>query len=435
MMQETTRRALVGSAWASRRPLLAAVVLAGGVMLSLLPARASQLNQAACDACVAAILSGETGWSLPTPTEAEGWDNGRIVDAWMEVIAREDAPGGSTDYNSIRGLAGHVGLYRSRYPTGPRGLRSTLPSHIEPALLVLATPDPPLDELAARAPRGRSNHRRNPALMALGSIDDPSPEAVAMVIEALNDEDQGAVRSAVEAAGMLGRHASSAAPELERLMEAATPGEASSRHMTVRGRYDAHLEAAGALARVSDEPHDAAVAALVWCVQNGELQSVQRALEHLEALGERGKSASDNLMAALTYPDLGRPPVAPAVAATSPELLPELMEWLMEWSASDVQLAAWSADRELFALSQRWGDAPAMRDAVPALIATLDSRAAAEGLTLSKTLREIDSPEAQDAYEAYLLRERKERGASTDWDATKPYLFIRAQESLAGDDE
>ena len=349
----------------------------------------------------------------------------------MEVIAREDAPGGRSDLNSMRRLAQHVGLYRSKYPTGPRGLRSTLPSRIEADLMRLATPDPPPNGVPARAPRrARKDHRKGPALVALGSIDNPSAEAVAMVVNALNEEPPDYMPSAVEAAGMLGPHAAGAAPDLERLMQAATPGEVVDNYMAGRSRWDAYLETAGALARVSDEPHDVAVGALVWSVENGEYASVVRALEHLEALGERAQPAGAELMGMLTNPDLGRPPIAPAVAATAPALLPELLEWLMEWSTSDVQLAAWSADRELFALSQRLGAAPEMIAAVPALIATLDSRPAAEGLTLSKVLREIDSAEAQEAYAAYLRRERQERGASTNWDATKAYLFTDARKTL-----
>jgi len=428
-MQETRHHSSAGSSTARWR--LALAVLTVGVVVSVYPARGDQLNRAACDGCVAAILDGAGGWMLPTPTSPEGWDNDRVVDAWMEVIAREDTPGGARDYNSIRRLAQHRGLYRLKHPTGPRGLRSTLPSRIEADLMRLATPEPPPEGQAARVPRSlRTDHRRGSALVALGAIDSPSPEAVAMVVAALSEEEAGDVASAVEAAGMLGEYAASAAPDLERLMRSATPGEVTERHVTVRSRWDAHLEAAGALARVSSEPHGDAVGALVWTVANGERESVLRALEHLEAIGTRGASASAGLMAMLAQPDLGRPELAPAIAATSPALLPDLMEWLMEWSASDVHVAAWSAERELFALSQRWGNAPEMVAALPTLVATLDSRAAADGLTLSKILREIDDPAAQEAYAAYLRRERQERGASTNWDATKAYLFTDARATL-----
>ena len=72
MMQEATHRAPADSLCTRWRLRLTVAAMVVAAVLTPLTARADLLNQAACDACVAAILAGEPGWSLPTPTDPEG---------------------------------------------------------------------------------------------------------------------------------------------------------------------------------------------------------------------------------------------------------------------------------------------------------------------------------------------------------------------------
>lgn len=392
------------------------VVIVGVAVWALLttsPALGARSGRADCEAFVAGVRAGTPTHMLPTP--AAGWDNDRVIDAWIEAIALGDRPGERPAYAAAFRLARHEGLLRSDEPQGSRALDVTLPSRIEPVLLDMLRRAAPLRPTATRPPAGagqpaRIRGLRAPVILALGSIDAPGSDAIAAVLEALNNEEAETVESAVEAAGMLGHHAAGATADLERLLESTPPGRPTS--FVAMRRQDKRVEIAGALARVSDGPHALALDTLVESARSEGPASAERALGHLRDIGPRGRPAVDGPMAILDDAGLDRPAVAPAIAAVAPDLLPALVERLLARSASDDRAAAWRAEKELFALSRRWGASPEMRAIVPALIATLETRAAADGLALSKTLREIDSPLAGEAYGAYLRRERRERGAT-----------------------
>ena len=426
------------NALASAHMMAVVVVIFALVVVPATRGQASErAGKRACDEFVAGVLAGRPTHILPTPT-AEGWDNDRVIDAWIKAMSRGVGAGLEPPSFVAGRFARHEGLYSLGEPLGPRALDLMLPSRIERALLDMIRPDPARLHADPRDPRGPIDaglisRMRPPVILALGSIDDPSPEAVSVVIAGLTDENSAVQTCAIEAVGMLGSHAIGAAPVLERLLESAAAGAPGERHTVRMTTWHAQVEIAGALARVSEGAHDGAVSALAEAVFYDGPESAERALEHLRALGSRGEHAVGPLRLMLAKPHLDRPTVSHVITAISPELLPAVVEELASLSASDDLLAAWSAERELFALSRVSGDSPEMREIVPALIATLDSRVAADGLALSKTLREIDDPLADEAYAKYLRRERRERGATGGPQTTGGSWFSNLARAFARD--
>ena len=344
------------------------------------------------------------------PPSMRGWDNDAVIDALAEIIAKGR---GRPTYAAAAALAHRNGLQTSQGVQDSRALDFMLPARIAPILLTA------LDSERVLA---RVGYHEN-LLLALGSIDAPTPAVVAAVRQALKHDDPRVVASATKAAGMLGVHAAEMAGHLEALLHPDDPGrwdDVGGRRVWIEDR----AEIAGALARVSDRPHAKALQALVRSARGGVIRSTRggerrpapRAVGHLRALGPRAEPAIDDLLAILHEKDVERPTVATAIAAISRERLRSVVYLLADLCAGPDRSAAFFADRELLALSREWGDSAEMRGVAPALIAALNARPAADGLQLSKAIRRIDTRGSRKAYDAYLRRERHERGArDSEW--------------------
>jgi hypothetical protein len=383
-----------------------ATSLATAILLSL-SALGQDAGRRATDAFTSSIRAG-TAWSQQPPVEMPGWDNDAVIDALMEVIAAPDhtVPGQGI-YSSMRETAASRLAYRRSMqklddPWDSRGLQAMLPARIAPALLVAL----------AEAKRTSKRSLRGHLLVALGALDEPPSEAVAVIRAGLTDPDWHVVDRALTATGTLGFHASGSANDLERMLDASPPG----RWVVDSGRWrwdDMRMEIAGGLARVSSGSHPQALDALMACLGNDRVRSAERAIAHLRDLAGRAAPAIEELIAVLRHADVGRPVVSPLIAAIAPDRFAEVVELLAGRAASGDMSTAWPADRELLALSQEHGATDELRSLTPGLVAALDARSsAADGLQLAKVLRQIDSPEAQTAFEAHRRRERHERGAA-----------------------
>ncbi|MAF12183.1 hypothetical protein CMK11_17190 [Candidatus Poribacteria bacterium] len=260
-----------------------------------------------------------------------GWDNDSVIDVYVDIIAHGDR-------NRVRAAlnlsTGH-GIQKWDKRKDSRALDFMLPARIAPILLASLREDTP-----------QWPQFRGALLLALGSIDEPTPEVVATVRRALTEDDAAASRQAVRAVGMLGFHAAEAAGDLARILD----GHGSGRPVVGRGsggRTASRLAVAGALARVSDGVHPRALDILAQAARGNNTGAASQAVMHMGALGSRAKPAADVLIGVLSDGDSSVSTVVEAIAAVSPDLLPTALATLMRRAASEDASTARSVEFEL----------------------------------------------------------------------------------------
>lgn len=289
----------------------------------------------ASDKLAAEIRSGtvtEATAELRSFPRDSGWDNDSIIDAYVDVVAFGDRAARVT---AIIGLSNRRALQAWGPPKDSRALDFMLPARIAPILLA-----------SLREDVGEGPQYRGGLLVALGSIDNPSPEVIAAVVRALEGDAGRVPRQAVVAAGMLGFHAAEVSGDLARMLDdegLRGPG---------RGRWAAsRLEVAGALARVSPGVHHRALEVIVEAAHDEG--SPELALTHLRDLGSRARPASDDLLSILILSDDNThpSPFIDAIVAVSPERLPALLAALIGRAASEDASTSMLADGELARLA------------------------------------------------------------------------------------
>lgn len=303
----------------------------------------------------------------------------RVIDALVELVAHGE---GQPRVQAAAALGyPHVSTAPDwpQRGTDPRALGDdVLPARIAPALLAAMSGDEP--------------GLRAKLLLALASIDEPTPAVVAVVRGALTDDDPRVAEAAVIAAGMLGVHAAEAAGDLERLPDAGGP---------VR-----RVSIAGALARASGGAHVRALGALLSVARGDDAEAATLAVTHLRDIGSRAGMAGEGLMAILHEKSLERPAVAEAVVAISPDSFEDVLALLVDAAASADRMVAMFADAEIDRLAR--GRPGEMRAAIPALAAALDARSVNDGVRLSGTLRRLNTRRGRKAYNSRIHRQRAE---------------------------
>jgi hypothetical protein len=305
--------------------------------------------------------------------------SGHTLDAILAIVATEE---GSPRYQAVSALADpHSSRGWLQLPPGTdspgRGLgASTLPARAAPTLLAtLRVQDPML---------------RGQTLLALGSLDEPTPAVVTAVREALRDEGRGVAGAAIHALGMLGVVAAESAADLTDLLGHA----AGERAVAI----------AGALARVSPEPNPPALDALLTGVEEGDPTAAEQAARHLRDLGPRAAMANRRLMAQLHSPRPQGPTVAVAIVAAKPELLDVVAGVLLDQLRSADPSVQSHAAAELRWLAESHG--AGMGSTVPAISEALE-REDHSGGPLTLALRRIGTRSALRAYNDDVHRRRR----------------------------
>lgn len=223
-----------------------------------------------CDEFIAAIRRGESPNARPFRS-TRGWDNDAVVDALADALERarpspETIKRGRAPRHLAAAYLANGGVQRPGRTRDSRRGRYMLPARVAPALIAALAADD--------APTGGA-YRRN-LLVALGRIDAPTPEVVATLLRALAADDPTIVATGVDVVGRRGIYAAAAADELERMLGRDVAGRRIESHGRA-GRVDDRVGIAGALARVSAEPHPRALAALIRSVRGDRDRSAKRA--------------------------------------------------------------------------------------------------------------------------------------------------------------
>jgi hypothetical protein len=337
----------------------------------------------ACDEYVAAVRSGESPGFKRFP-RGSGWDNDNVIDTYVDIIAY----GGDNRVRAARNLSSGRGIQKWDPPPAGRELEFTLPARIAPILLATLREDSP-----------RWQQFRDNVILALGGIDEPTPEVVAAVHGALNGEHRRPPRHALRAARRLGVHAADMTGDLERLLAVDRPAG-----LRLSAWDNDRAALAATLVWVSAAPRPDALDLLAEATRNGSEMVARNAVSYLEGLGPRAEPVVDALTAILHERDIGRPRVAKAIVAVSPDMFDEVLSVVVAQVASDDPVIASFGDAELKYLSQgHWGELGA---AEPALISALESRPPADAAELSAQVRRLDTRNSRKAYNAYVRRRR-----------------------------
>ncbi len=356
------------------RTTCAALALAAA--LSAVGGCGDRAQQSAVDEHVAKIAAGRADHG--TYSMLRGQRSGRTLDALLAIVATEQ---GSPRYQAMSALAHpHSARGWLQLPPGAdspgRGLGdSTLPARVAPTLLATLGV--------------QEGMLRQQTLLALASIDEPTPTVVAAVREVLYDERRDVADAAIHALGMLGVAAAESASDLGNLLDHAE-GERA-------------VAIAGALARVSPDPNPPALALLLTAVEGGGSTAAEQAAMHLRDLGPRAAMASRSLMAQLHDPRPQGPLISVSVVAAKPELLDIVTEVLLEQLRSSDPSVQSHAATELRWLAESHG--ASMGLTVPAIAEALE-REDHGGGPLTLALRRIGTRSALRVYNDDVHRRR-----------------------------
>ncbi len=286
-------------------------VIAGIAMLLVVAADVYGVSpeRQAMDAFVHRMRQAKTQDSISS-LSLPGRDIDDAIDAFVDAIAHyEGEDRGNAAWYMMMGM----GMTPSEPLSDPRRLDFMLPARVAPVL--------------AAALREEPRAARSHLTQLLGSIDEPTREVIDTLRALLLSDDPGAQDAAAGGIGMLGRHASSLAPALARLLHSIDADDGRSGNtMLVR-----RVRVAGALARVSDTVEPKALDVLLEGLDGAS----GFAIRELVHLGERGLPAVPTLLDHLPREQNQTGDAVETILYASPDAFPELLTTLVDMAAVD----------------------------------------------------------------------------------------------------